>query len=113
MIYSRTLNYFILFYFIFYFYFLNLVPACHRTFLFICSLSTAGAFAKKKKAVKGGTHTLLSTGITAPSKKKHVEYFGGDSTVTNAGDEDEDEEVVEEEGEESVVGGESNEEEQE
>jgi hypothetical protein len=48
-------------------------------------------FGKKKAVVKekkvvGGTHTLHSTGIFSVSKKKNNEYFGGDSTVTQAGE---------------------------
>ena len=39
---------------------------------------------KKEKKV-GGTHTMHSTGIFDISKKKNNEYFGGDSTVTQAG----------------------------
>ena len=47
-------------------------------------------FGKKKvvakdKKVVGGTHTLHTTGVFGVSKKKNVEYFGGDSTVTQAG----------------------------
>ena len=34
----------------------------------------------------GGTHTMHSTGIFDISKKKNNEYFGGDSTVTQAGE---------------------------
>jgi hypothetical protein len=49
-------------------------------------------FGKKKvvtkdKKVVGGTHTLHTTGVFGVSKKKNVEYFGGDSTVTQAGKE--------------------------
>ena len=33
----------------------------------------------------GGTHTLHTTGVFGVSTKKNVEYFGGDSTVTQAG----------------------------
>jgi hypothetical protein len=51
---------------------------------------------KEKKAV-GGTHTLHSSGIFDSTKKKNVEYFGGDSTVTEAGPEDEEDEDEEEE----------------
>jgi hypothetical protein len=40
----------------------------------------------KEKKVVGGTHTLHSTGIFSVSKKKNNEYFGGDSTVTQAGE---------------------------
>lgn len=41
----------------------------------------------KDKKVVGGTHTLHTTGVFGVSKKKNVEYFGGDSTVTQAGKE--------------------------
>ena len=40
----------------------------------------------KEKKVVGGTHTMHSTGIFDISKKKNNEYFGGDSTVTQAGE---------------------------
>ena len=40
----------------------------------------------KEKKVIGGTHTMHSTGIFDISKKKNNEYFGGDSTVTQAGE---------------------------
>lgn len=41
----------------------------------------------KDKKVVGGTHTLHTTGVFGVSNKKNVEYFGGDSTVTQAGKE--------------------------
>ena len=46
---------------------------------------------------KGGTHTVFSTGIISGQEKKHREFFGGDSTVTQAGDSDDDEDEEEDE----------------
>lgn len=63
-------------------------------FFFSASKKKTGSgfsiFGKKKavtkdKKIVGGTHTLHTTGVFGVSTKKNVEYFGGDSTVTQAG----------------------------